>query len=155
MKKKRHFVPVARPGTKGHPLLSRTGVPGWETGTTAVSQPGQINVFVVVLGTAGDALSPSYIRQVVHMYYSTVFRKKKCFIFHGQMARFFNASFSMCTHMYTLFQKQLIISSSKRGTKEFTIGSRPCMRGTGKGQEKGTASSLAHITTRKRALGTG
>ena len=42
------FVPVARPGTKGHPLLSRTGVPGWETGTTAVSQPGQINVFVVV-----------------------------------------------------------------------------------------------------------
>ena len=31
------FVPVARPGTKGHPLLSRTGVPGWETGTTAVS----------------------------------------------------------------------------------------------------------------------
>ena len=42
------FVPVATPGTKGHPLLSRTGVPGWETGTTAVSQPGQINVFVVV-----------------------------------------------------------------------------------------------------------
>src|SRR6185437_604987 len=32
----------------GHLLLSRTGVPGWETGTTAVSQPGQINVFVVV-----------------------------------------------------------------------------------------------------------
>ena len=29
---------------------SRTGVPGWETGTTAVSQPGQINVFVVVGG---------------------------------------------------------------------------------------------------------
>ena len=48
MKKKRPFVPVATPGTKGHPLLSRTGVPGWETGTTAVSQPGQINVFVVV-----------------------------------------------------------------------------------------------------------
>ena len=42
------FVPVARPGTKGHPLLSRTGVPGWETGTTGVSQPGQINIFVVV-----------------------------------------------------------------------------------------------------------
>ena len=35
-------------GAKGHPLLSRTGVPGWETGTTAVSQPGQINAFVVV-----------------------------------------------------------------------------------------------------------
>src|SRR6185437_2201397 len=71
MKKKRPFVPVGNtnrdkrvrqprgrwlhllsrlvtPGTKGHPLLSRTGVPGWETGTTAVSQPGQINVFVVV-----------------------------------------------------------------------------------------------------------
>ena len=45
------FVPVARPGTKGHPLLSRTGVPGWETGTTAVSQPGQINIFVVVVPT--------------------------------------------------------------------------------------------------------
>src|SRR6185312_7483544 len=49
MKKKRPFVLVATPGTKGHPLLSRTGVPGWETGTTAVSQPGQINVFVVVV----------------------------------------------------------------------------------------------------------
>ena len=48
MKKKRPFVPVATPGTKGHPLLSRTGVPGQETGKTAVSQPGQINVFVVV-----------------------------------------------------------------------------------------------------------
>ena len=48
-KKKRPFVPVATPGTKGHPLLSRTGVPGWETGTTAVSQPGQINIFVVVV----------------------------------------------------------------------------------------------------------
>ena len=47
--KRSSSVPVARPGTKGHPLLSRTGVPGWETGTTAVSQPGQINVFVVVL----------------------------------------------------------------------------------------------------------
>ena len=46
--KRSSFVPVATPGTKGHPLLSRTGVPGWETGTTAVSQPGQINVFVVV-----------------------------------------------------------------------------------------------------------
>ena len=41
--KRSSFVPVATP-----PLLSRTGVPGWETGTTAVSQPGQINVFVVV-----------------------------------------------------------------------------------------------------------
>ena len=49
MKKKRPFVPVATPGTKGHRLLSRTGVPGWETGTIAVSQPGQINVFVVVV----------------------------------------------------------------------------------------------------------
>jgi len=39
--------------------LSRTGVPGWETGTTAVSQPGQINVFVVVWGPAceGGALA--------------------------------------------------------------------------------------------------
>ena len=46
--KKGPFVPVARPGTKGHPLWSRTGVSGWETGTTGVSQPGQINVFVVV-----------------------------------------------------------------------------------------------------------
>ena len=43
------FVPVARPGTKGHPLLSRPGVPGWETRTTEVSQPGQISVSVVVL----------------------------------------------------------------------------------------------------------
>ena len=29
-------------------LLSRPGVPGWETGTTEVSQPGQISVSVVV-----------------------------------------------------------------------------------------------------------
>ena len=46
--KRSSFVPVARPGTKQHPLLSRTGVLGWETGTTGVSQPGQINIFVVV-----------------------------------------------------------------------------------------------------------
>ena len=46
--KRSSFVAVARPGTKEHPLLSGTGVPGWETGTTGVSQPGQINVFVVV-----------------------------------------------------------------------------------------------------------
>ena len=50
------FVPVARLGTKGHPLLSRTGVPGWETGTKKVSQPGQIKVFVVV-----DILSLSFL----------------------------------------------------------------------------------------------
>jgi len=49
MKKKRPFVPVATPGTKEHRLLSRTGVSGWETGTITVSQPGQINVFVVVV----------------------------------------------------------------------------------------------------------
>ena len=42
------FVPVARSGTKGFPLLSRHGVPGWETGTKKVSQPGQIKIFVVV-----------------------------------------------------------------------------------------------------------
>jgi hypothetical protein len=36
--------------------LSRTGVPGWETGTTAVSQPGQINVFVVVQGSFSDGM---------------------------------------------------------------------------------------------------
>ena len=43
------FVPVGRPGTKGFLLLSRHGVPGWETGTKKVSQPGQIKVFVVVI----------------------------------------------------------------------------------------------------------
>ena len=47
--KRSSFVPVDRPGTKGHPILSRTGVPGWEIGTTGISQPGQINVFVVVI----------------------------------------------------------------------------------------------------------
>ena len=40
------FVPVAKPGTK--PLLSRPGVPGWETGTIEVSQLGQISVSIVV-----------------------------------------------------------------------------------------------------------
>ena len=29
--------------------MSRTGVPGWETGTTGVSQSGQINIFIVVI----------------------------------------------------------------------------------------------------------
>ena len=65
--KRSYFVPVTRPGTKGHPLLSRTGVPGWETGTTWVSQQGQINIFVVVLQCAvafllrKDVLSPFQI----------------------------------------------------------------------------------------------
>ena len=35
------------PGQKP-PFLSRPGVSGWETGTTRVSQPGQISVSVVV-----------------------------------------------------------------------------------------------------------
>ena len=46
--KRVYFVPVARPGTKEFLFLSRHGVPGWETGTKKVSQPGQIKVFVVV-----------------------------------------------------------------------------------------------------------
>ena len=45
------FVPVVRSGTKGFPLLSRHSVPGWETGTKKVSQPGQIKVSVVVTST--------------------------------------------------------------------------------------------------------
>ena len=49
------FVPVARSGTKGFPLLSRHGVPGWETGTKKVSQPGQIKVFVVVIAAPPPA----------------------------------------------------------------------------------------------------
>ena len=48
MKKKETFCPGCHTRDKKAPLLSRTGVPGWETGITAVSQPGQINVFVVV-----------------------------------------------------------------------------------------------------------
>ena len=47
------FCPGCQTRDKRAPLLSRTGVPGWETGTTAVSQPGQINVFVVV-GSASN-----------------------------------------------------------------------------------------------------
>ena len=43
--KKGTFCPGCQTRDKRAPLLSRTGVPGWETGTTAVSQPGQINVF--------------------------------------------------------------------------------------------------------------
>ena len=66
MKKKGPFGPVdntnrdkrvRQPRGRWQHLLSRlvlptgtkvTGVPGWETGTTGVSQPGQINVFIVV-----------------------------------------------------------------------------------------------------------
>ena len=47
--KKGTFCPGCQTRDKRAPLLSRTGVPGWETGTTGVSQPGQINVFVVVI----------------------------------------------------------------------------------------------------------
>ena len=43
------FVPVARPGTKGPPLLSWPGVPGWEIGIIRISQLEQISVSVVVL----------------------------------------------------------------------------------------------------------
>ena len=43
------FVPVARPGTKGPPLLSRPGDLGWETGTKGFFQLGQIKISVVVL----------------------------------------------------------------------------------------------------------
>ena len=63
--KKGPFVPVARPGTKGHPLLSRLGGPSWETGTTRVSQPEQISVSVVVnvlKDTLGNERSITYIR---------------------------------------------------------------------------------------------
>ena len=43
------------PGQKDPPpLLSRPGVPGWETGTTRVSQPGQISLSVVVYGWLCD-----------------------------------------------------------------------------------------------------
>ena len=49
-----HFVPIGvrlpEPGQKGT-LLSRPGVPGWETGTTEIFQPGQISVSVVVVSS--------------------------------------------------------------------------------------------------------
>ena len=48
------FVPVARPGTKGHSLLSRPDVPDWETGTTRIFQPGQICVSLVVPSISSD-----------------------------------------------------------------------------------------------------
>ena len=56
---------VRQPCRRWQHLLSRlvlptgtkvTGVPGWETGTTGVSQPGQINVFVVVYDVAAGIL---------------------------------------------------------------------------------------------------
>ena len=55
------FVSVARPR-----LLSRPGVPGFQTGTTGVYQPGQISVSVVVIvvraaiGARGQALSKKW-----------------------------------------------------------------------------------------------
>ena len=56
------FCPGCQTRDKRAPLLSRTGVPSWETGTTGVSQPGQINVFVVVnlLYHASICVSPLY-----------------------------------------------------------------------------------------------
>ena len=54
------FCPGCQTRDKRAPLLSRTGVPGWETGTTGVSQPGQINVFVVVV------LASKFLLQLFH-----------------------------------------------------------------------------------------
>ena len=42
------FCPGCQTRDKMTPLLSRPGVPGWEIGTTRVSQPGQISHSVVV-----------------------------------------------------------------------------------------------------------
>ena len=46
------FCPGCQTRDKRAPLLSRTGVLGWETGTTAVFLSGQINIFVVVPASA-------------------------------------------------------------------------------------------------------
>ena len=43
-----NFCPGCQTRDKRTPLLSWPSVPGWETGTTRVSQPGQISVSVVV-----------------------------------------------------------------------------------------------------------
>ena len=53
------FCPGCQTRDKKTPLLSRLGVPGWETGTTEVSQPGQISVSVVVDPSPQCTLSPS------------------------------------------------------------------------------------------------
>ena len=45
------FCPGCQTRDKRTPFLSRPGVPGWETGTTRVSQPGQISLSVVVDAT--------------------------------------------------------------------------------------------------------
>ena len=53
------FCPGCQIRDKRTPLLSRPGVPGWETRTTAISQPGQINVSVVVRATSSLVASSS------------------------------------------------------------------------------------------------
>ena len=53
------FCPGCQTRDKRAPLLSRTGVPGWETGTTGVSQSGQINIFVVVIWRVTPAATTS------------------------------------------------------------------------------------------------
>ena len=45
------FCPGCQTRDKRTPLLSRPGIPGWETGITKVSQPGQISFSVVVFTT--------------------------------------------------------------------------------------------------------
>ena len=56
--KKRNRKECYQPGQKGDfcpgcqtrdKRASRPGVPGWETGTTEISQPGQISVSIVVI----------------------------------------------------------------------------------------------------------
>ena len=42
------FIPVGPPGINARDILSRRPNPGWETGTKACSQPGQIKCSVVV-----------------------------------------------------------------------------------------------------------
>jgi len=43
------FYPGCQTWDKRTPLLSQPGVPGWETGTTRIFQPGQISVSIVVV----------------------------------------------------------------------------------------------------------
>ena len=84
-------------------LLSRTGVLGWEIGTTGVSQPGQINIFVVVVilgfGPDMDSSCP---------YCRDQYQRTSCICWRQPQARTLNRV--ACSHGLDIIPRVLLLA---------------------------------------------